>query len=89
MSAFSQQMMPQQVIAAAVELLINKALALNIEGTLPLAALEQKTLAVQLTEPIQLGFSFTVHQGKVLVTHLIDSADCVIITSLSALSELK
>jgi len=82
------QLMLQQVLCAAVEFIINEALKLNINSNEQLSALEQKTLVVKLAE---LGFPlcFSINEGKVLVTKLVDRADCTIITSIKTLQELK
>lgn len=60
-----EQLMPQQAFCSALELVINKALNLTLNGQEPLNKLEQKTLAITLAE---LGFTlcFTVSNSKVL-----------------------
>jgi len=82
------QLMLQQVMCSALEVIINKALSLNINSNDQLNSLEEKTLAVKLAE---LGFPlcFSINDGKVLVTKLIDRADCTIVTSIKTLRELK
>ncbi|MCJ8318913.1 MAG: SCP2 sterol-binding domain-containing protein [Colwellia sp.] len=82
------QLMLQQVMCSALEIIINKALSLNINSNEQLNNLEQKTLAVKLAE---LGFPlcFSISDCKVLVTKLIDRADCTITTSIKTLRELK
>jgi ubiquinone biosynthesis protein UbiJ len=82
------QLMLQQVLCSAIEKVVNKALSLNINDNCQLNALEQKTLAVKLTE---LGFPlcFSVNNGKVLVTKLIERADCTITSSINTLKTLQ
>jgi len=82
------QLMLQQVMCSALEVTINKALSLNINSNERLNSLEEKTLAVKLAE---LGFPlcFSINDGKVLVTKLIERADCTITTSIKTLQDLK
>jgi ubiquinone biosynthesis protein UbiJ len=82
------QLMLQQVLCSAIEKVVNKALSLNINDNSQLIALEQKTLAVKLGE---LGFPlcFSVNNGKILVTKLIERANCTIITSINTLKTLQ
>lgn len=86
------QLMHQQALCAALEIIINQALAFNIHGTKALVPLEQKTLTLELNE---LGFplSFTVNASKILVTTLEDTdeedASCIIKTSIATLRELR
>ena len=82
------QLMLQQVLCSSVEVVTNKALALNSNGEEQLNALEQKTLAIKLAE---LGFilCLSVNDGKVLVTKLSERADCTITTSLKTLKTLQ
>jgi ubiquinone biosynthesis protein UbiJ len=84
----STQFMPQQTLCSALEFLVNKALALNIDGADMLHALEQKTLTVMLAE---LGFplSFSINKNTVLVTSLTERSDCTINTSIKTLLALK
>jgi len=84
----NQTTLHQQLLCSVLETLINKALALNLNGTQGLYALEQKCLVVQLTE---LGFplSFIVSNNKVLVTSLNEHPDCEINTSVKTLIALK
>jgi len=84
----SAQFMPQQTLCSALEFVVNKALALNIDGASVLHALEQKTLTVMLAE---LGFplSFSINESTVLVTSLTERSDCTINTSIKTLLELK
>ena len=78
----------QQTLCSTVEFAVNQALALNINGSHVLSALEQKTLTILLTE---LGFplSFSINENKVLVTSLTERSDCTINTSVKTLLELK
>jgi len=82
-------LMPEQALCAALEIIINKALALNTQGTVALKSIVQQTLVVKLSE---LGFPlcFTVtDKEKVLVTTLTEHAACTLDTSISTLVELK
>lgn len=78
----------QQLLCSALEAIINKALALSLNGTQSLYPLEQKNLVVHLAE---LGFplSFIVNNSKVLVTSLSENPDCAIHTSVKTLVALK
>jgi ubiquinone biosynthesis protein UbiJ len=78
----------QQTLCSTVEFAVNQALALNINGSNVLSALEQKTLTILLTE---LGFplSFSINENNVLVTSLTERSDCTINTSVKTLLELK
>lgn len=82
------QLMLQQVLCAAIEKVVNKTLSMNINDNNQLALLEQKTLAVKLSE---LGFPlcFSVHHEKILVTKLLDRADCTITSSINTLKTLQ
>jgi ubiquinone biosynthesis protein UbiJ len=80
--------MLQQVMFAALEVIINKALSLNINPNDQLNALEQKTLAIKLAE-LPFPLCLTVNNNKILVTKLIERADCTITTSISTLRVLK
>jgi ubiquinone biosynthesis protein UbiJ len=78
----------QQTLCATVEFAVNQAMVLNSNGNNVLAALEQKTLSILLTE---LGFplSFSFNENKILVTSLLERSDCTIKTSIKTLLELK
>ena len=88
----SSQLMWPQIVAASVELIINKVLSFDsAKGSLE--KLAQKTLTLSLAE---LGFplSFTVnadlsHHKAMLVTSLVEHADCTIETSIKTLRELQ
>lgn len=88
MQKYLPQLMLQQVLCSAVEKIINKALRLNINDNHALIALEQKTLAVKLSE---LGFPlcFSINNGTILVTKLLDRANCTITTSIQTLKTLQ
>ena len=78
----------QQTLCSTIELAVNQALALNINGNNVVSALEQKTLTILLTE---LGFplSFSINENNVLVTSLTERSDCTVNTSVKTLLELK
>lgn len=89
--------MPEQVLCAALEVVINKALALNSYGTQGFNNIVQQTLTVKLSE---LGFPlcFTVIEAdninttskhKILVTTLTEHSACTLDTSINTLIELK
>ena len=80
--------MPQQALCSAIEIAVNQALALNINGVKSLTVLAQKTFTIQLTE---LGFplSFSVNENKILVTSLTERSDCTVNTSIKTLLALK
>ena len=82
------QLMHQQALAIAIEFIVNKVLALNVNGVQALEHLEEKTLTIKLAE---LGFvlSFTVRHYKVLLTCNDEHSDCTITTSLKTLAKLK
>jgi len=80
--------MPQQALCAAIELLVNQALSLNLSGKSDLDKLEQKTLILYLQE-IGFPLSFTIAAQKVLVNTLTEDADCTINTSINTLLLLK
>jgi ubiquinone biosynthesis protein UbiJ len=91
LSKLTSSLMISQVLTAALEVLINKTLALSSNNA-SLEKLTQKTLTLTLEE---LGFplSFTVcnaiENPQVMVTTLTEHADCTIKTSISTLRELK
>lgn len=80
--------MLQQVMFAALEVIINKAISLNINQNDQLNALEQKTLVIKLAE-LPFPLCLSINNSKVLVTKLIERADCTITTSISTLQLLK
>jgi len=82
-----------QALAASLEALINKVLALESANT-SFEQLANKTLTLVLAE-LGFGLSFTVlervtaDKQTLMVTSLTEHADCTITTSLSTLRELK
>jgi len=78
----------QQLICSILEKIINKALALSLNGTQSLNPLEQKILVVNLAE-IGFPLSFMVNNGLIMVTSLSDISDCTIHTSIKTLVALK
>lgn len=79
--------MLQQIFTSSIELLINKVLLLNSDA-LDLKKLEQKTLTIVLSE-LTFPISLTVTNNKVIVSGLIDRADCTVSTSIKTLQALK
>ena len=79
--------MLQQALTSLIELLINQALALNIDEV-DLYKLEQKTLTVILSE-LNFPLSLTVSDHKIIVSGLTERADCTVQTSLKTLQQLK
>ena len=90
----------QQALCSALEVIINKALALNTQ-TLVLGELEQKTLTIVLDE-LKFPMSFIclvdtslaeneepTNRAKIMVTSLIERSDCTIKTSLATLKALQ
>ncbi len=76
-----------QVLHATLEVIINKALSLNVRQ-LSLAHLEQKTLTLELSE-FASPMSFTVVENTFLVNANTERSDCTIQTSLQTLKKLK
>lgn len=91
LSKITSNLMIAQTLAAALEVIINKALALSTTHT-SLEKLTQKTLTLKLAE---LGFSlsFSVCNAsqtpQIMVTTLTERADCTIKTSINTLRALK
>lgn len=81
-------LMPQQLLCSALEVLINKALTLSLNGTDALNKLEQKTLTIQLSE-IGFPLSFTVNANEIFVSTLTEPTDCCIDTSIKTLLQLQ
>jgi len=79
--------MLQQALTSSLELLINKALSLNISNV-ELKKLEQKTLTIILSE-LNFPISLSVDNGSILVSGLTERADCTINTSIKTLQKLK
>jgi len=80
--------MPAQTLAATLEFVINKALALNIRGKGQLDKLAGQTLTVNLSE-LTFPLSFTVSEAQVLVTGIGERGDCEINTGIKTLLQLK
>lgn len=78
----------QQLLCSVLESIVNKAIAVSLNGSQSLYTLEQKNLVVHLAE---LGFplSFIVNNGKILVTSLGENPDCGIHTSIKTLVAFK
>ncbi|WP_114327675.1 ubiquinone biosynthesis accessory factor UbiJ [Candidatus Colwellia aromaticivorans] len=91
LSKIASSLMISQALTSALEVMINKTLALST-ANVSLEKLIQKTLTLELEE---LGFplSFTVcnaiENPQIVVTTLTEGVDCTIKTSLSTLRELK
>jgi len=79
--------MLQQALTSSLELLINKALSLNI-NLVDLKKLQQKTLTIVLSE-LSFPISFSVDSNRILVSGLTERADCTINTSIKTLQKLK
>jgi len=91
-SKMANELLLPQVLTAALELLINKALLLNQNKALPLQAVAEKTLTLELVElafPLSFTVSIQASQAKFMVSSLTDSSDCTISTSVSTLKKLK
>jgi len=91
LSKLTSSLMISQVLTSALEVLINKTLALSATHT-SLEKLTQKTLTVELEE-LYFPLSFTVCNAiknpQVMVTTLTEHTDCTIKTSINTLRELK
>jgi len=91
-SKIANELLLPQVLTAALELIINKALLLNTNKALPLQAVAGKTLTLELAE-LSFPLSFTVSsqliQTKVIVSSLTECSDCTISTSVNTLKKLK
>jgi len=85
----ANELLLPQVLTAALELLINKALLLNVNKGLSLQKVSEKTLTLELAE-LAFPLSFTVSsQARVIVSSLTERSDCTISTSVSTLKKLK
>lgn len=80
--------MPKQMLTAALEIVINKALSLDNNSSTELATLNGKSLTVQLTE---LGFPLTllVSDASISVIASELSNDCIIHSNIKTLPKLK
>ena len=88
----AQRLLLPQVATAALELIINKALALNNNKTVSFAAVTQKTLTLELAElPFKLCFTVntTASETVVIVRTSAECSDCTINTSINTLNKLK
>jgi len=88
----SDSLLLPQVATATIELIINKALALNNNKLVSFSAINQKTLTLKLAE-LTFPLSFTVNStasatGFIVRTH-VESSDCTINTSINTLKKLK
>ncbi|MEW6999709.1 SCP2 domain-containing protein [Colwelliaceae bacterium BS250] len=83
-----EQLMPKQMLTAALEIIINKAISLDNKTSTALTVLNGKSLTVQLTE---LGFPLTllVSGANISVIASELSNDCVIQSNLKTLPKLK
>jgi len=90
-SKVTSGLMVSQALASALEIVINKTLALST-ANVSLEKLSQKTITIELTElgfPLSFTVCNTIENPKVMVTALTERADCTINTSISSLRELK
>lgn len=88
-SKIANELLLPQALTAGLELLINKALLLNLNKSAPLQAVKEKTLTLELAE-LAFPLSFTVSsQANVIVSSITESSDCTITTSVNTLKRLK
>jgi len=90
-SKITSGLMISQALTSALEIVINKTLALST-ANVSLEKLFQKTITIELTElgfPLSFTVCNTIKNPKVMVTTLTERADCTINTSISSLRELK
>ncbi|WP_019029197.1 ubiquinone biosynthesis accessory factor UbiJ [Colwellia piezophila] len=89
---FSEGLLLPQATTSTIELIINKALALNNNKLVSFAAISQKTLTIKLAE-LSFPLSFTVNNNAgstyIMVRAAADFSDCTIKTSLNTLKKLK
>lgn len=88
----SERLLLPQVATATLELIINKALALNNNNTISFTTVAQKTLMLVLTElPFTLCFTVNASANKtaVIVRSDCEFNDCTIKTSINTLNKLK
>lgn len=92
LTQLSDSLLLPQAATATVELIINKALALNNNKLVSFAEISQKTLTLKLAE-LSFPLSFTVNSGSsstvISVRTHVESSDCTIKTSISTLKKLK
>lgn len=79
--------MLQQALTSFLELLINKVLSFNT-SKVDLKKLEQKTLTIILSE-LNFPISLSVDNNQIIVSGLIERADCTVNTSIQTLQALK
>jgi ubiquinone biosynthesis protein UbiJ len=87
-----QRFLLPQVATATLELIINKALALNNNKSVSFAAVAQKTLTLELAElPFTLCFTVNTSASKtvVIARSRTEFSDCTINTSFNTLNKLK
>ncbi|KGJ97339.1 SCP2 domain-containing protein [Colwellia psychrerythraea] len=89
---FSEGLLLPQAATSAIELIINKALALNNNKSTSFASINQKTLTLKLAE-FSFPLSFTVNtvssSTSIIVRTHVESSDCTITTSINTLKKLK
>ena len=84
----SSQLMLNQTLSAALELIINKAIDLDEQSKLQLLQLEQQSLTLLINE---FGFPLTFHVAKKQISVIASelSTNCVIQTNIPTLAKLK
>jgi len=88
-SKIANELLLPQVLTAVLELLINKALLLNVNKDTSLQDVSGKTITLELAE-LAFPLSFTVGSAaRVIVSSLTDCSDCTISTSVNTLKKLK
>jgi len=91
-SKIANELLLPQAVTAALELIINKALALNNNTSVSFSAVAQKTLTLKLAE-LSFPLSFSVNSSSkpvvATVSTLAEQSDCSIQTSLYTLKKLK
>jgi len=88
----SDSLLLPQVATATIELIINKALALNNNKLVSFSAINQKTLTLKLAElsfPLSFTVSSTASATAFIVRTHVESSDCTINTSINTLKKLK
>ena len=91
-SQLMSRLLLPQVATATLELIMNKALALNNNKSVSFSAVAQKTLTLALAElPFTLCFTVntTANQAVVIVRSSAEFSDCTINTSINTLNKLK
>jgi len=90
--SLNNNILHQQVFCAALEVAINKTLAMNINGSDALDNLDQQTLTMLLAElnfPLSFSVDSSSGDSKVLVSQLTTRSLCRIETSIKTLLEIK